>query len=301
MRKIVLLFILMFFVSVLCLGAHDLIRTHIGQQKGPVEMKYNTFKEMKKACRLINFYWEILEYRYQFIDGTIDAETSPELVEKYLGLIEEYNDLVKNMSLKLGSEDYKVSSIFQNFSEFYQTCPEESRPALDTVVSNILVKFNYSNPALGTTDNFIRQYFPGYGYTDPEYWYRKGREVDREFLYARWQEEEKTYMQSKLFELTVELKLVAGLTQKYPNLEVIGKFPVNIGGHIVICAKVKFETKEGITIKTKKKIGEFKLWFELLKAKKTIWSDPKWEPAGKTYEFFEEPTGEEVTTGVRWD
>lgn len=300
MKKKTLLIAVLLLLSVVCVYSEQMIRTHIGQAKGPVDIKYNTFKEIRKACTLIHYYWEILEYRYRFIDGTIDPETSPEIVEKYLQLMEDYNKLVDNMSVKLGNENFKTSDIFRNFSDFYQVCPEEARPALNTVVSNILVKFNFSNPSPTTTDEFIREYFPGYGYTDPNYWYRKGREVDREFLYARWQEEEKTHTESKVFELTVELKLVAGLQQKYPNLEVVGKFPVNIGGSIVICAKVKFETKESITITTKKKIGEFKMWFELLRAKKTFWADPKWETTGKTYEFFEEPTGEEVTTGVRW-
>lgn len=257
----------------------------------PVSAAQNTAVEY--GGKLVDTYWKILDCRDQFISNRLNREESGEFVNNYMDLIEEYNKTANDYTEIL----LKNAENFNSFSEYYSSCPLEAKPAFDKVIKNVLESKKAANLDFDTLA-FTKEYFPGYGYSEPGYIYRRGRELDNEFLYARWEDEEKTFAQNKVYEFTVELKLVAELKIKFPELEVLKEFGVEIGGNFVMCAKVKFETNKTFSVKTKKKYGEYKKWFELLRAKKTMWSEPQWELTGKTYQHFTEPTGEEVATSI---
>jgi len=246
------------------------------------------------SSKLIDTYWKILDSRYQFLSSRLERSENNDFINNYIDMMENYNKDVIAFSEIL----IKDSDNLKNFSTFYTACPDEAKPALDGVVKNIIESKKAGNIKFDT-NLFTKEYFPGYGYSEPGFVYRRGRELDNEFLYARWEDEEKTFSQNKVYEFTVELKLVAELKIKFPDIEVLKEFGVEIGGNFVMCAKVKFETNKTLTVKTKRKYGEYKKWFELLRAKKTVWSDPVWELTGKTYQHFTEPTGEEVATSIK--
>ncbi|MCK5683541.1 hypothetical protein KAJ27_05450 [bacterium] len=246
------------------------------------------------SSKLIDTYWKILDSRYQFLSSRLERTESNDFINTYIDMMESYNENVVDFTTLL----IKDSNTFKNFSEFYSACPDEAKPALDAVVKNILESKKAGNIKFDTA-LFTKEYFPGYGYSEPGFIYRRGRELDSEFLYARWEDEEKTFSQNKIYEFTVELKLVAELKIQFPNLKVLKEFGIDIGGNFVMCAKVKFETNKTLTVRTKRRFGEYKKWFELLIAKKTVWSDPEWELTGKTYQHFTEPTGEEVATSIK--
>lgn len=251
---------------------------------------YPVADEIRQECRnLVGMYWDIVDYKYS---EQVDQE-------KLFEMMHEFNAKLKDITVRTASSTAAEDNAgLKSFSEFYLECPPELRPVFDRVVNGIIESSRNFEP-LKDTGRMVKEYFPGYGYSDPDYTYRRGKEISSEFLYARWLDEERTYSEEKEFELTVELKLVAELKLKFPDLEVIKEFGVEIGGHLIMCAKVKIKTNKTLTVKTKKKIGQYKKWFELLKAKKTFWSAPVWENCGQTYVHFEEPTGEEVVTAVK--
>ena len=246
------------------------------------------------SSKLIDTYWKILDSRYQFLSSRLERTESNAFINNYIDMMENYNKSVVDFTELL----VKDSNELKSFSEFYTSCPDEVKPALDAVVKNIIESSKVKNIKFDSA-LFTKEYFPGYGYSEPGFIYRRGRELDSEFLYARWEDEEKTFSQNKIYEFTVELKLVAELKIKFPNLKVLKEFGVDIGGNFVMCAKVKFETNKTLTVRTKRKFGEYKKWFELLRAKKTVWSNPVWELTGKTYQHFTEATGEEVATSIK--
>lgn len=258
-----------------------------------VLMSVNVFSnviDVKHECQeLVGQYWNIVDYKYS---DDINEE-------KLCEMMDSFNNRIQIVTLKVAHDCEEVeNSSLSRFSEFYQDCPVEVRPVFDRVVKGIIECARNLEPQKDT-GRLLREYFPGFGYSDPDFQYRKGKETSSEFLYARWVDEEKTFSQEKEFELTVELKLVAELKLKFPNIKVLKEFGVEIGGNFVMCAKVRIKTSKTLTVKTKKKIGQYKRWFELLKAKKTFWSTPVWSFCGKTYVHFAEPTGEEVATEVK--
>ncbi|MFC1742557.1 hypothetical protein ACFL35_01080 [Candidatus Riflebacteria bacterium] len=254
--------------------------------------------------KLIHYYWEIIEFRIKFESGDINLDSveenqEAEFVKTYLKTLDSYNKLVKKMAKRLIRDFNKTSPLFLSFSGFYKSLDKSVKEALDPVIRVICENYEQTTPNSNLKE-FLQAYFPGYGYGDPNFRYRKGKEVSREFLYARWLEESRTISQSKIIELVVELSIAAGIKEKYPDARIGKAFPIDLGGKIVMAVKVTWNNTTTITTRTKKKIGHYKVWFELFKAKKG-WGTPQWELCGKTYELLEEATGEEVTVSMKFE
>jgi hypothetical protein len=66
---------------------------------------------------------------------------------------------------------------------------------------------------------------------------------------------------------------------------------------MIVC-NVTFQRIKSIVTKTNRKFEINKVWFELLRAESSFWSDGDWEYVGKTYEILQEPTGEAVVTSI---
>ncbi len=153
----------------------------------------------------------------------------------------------------------------------------------------------------------FREYFPGYGYTEPGYKYRKGREIDREAKGFSWQNEEQTITSTFNAKLTINIDLLGifqGLLTSgvIKNLNVGKEFTMNVNGQPMICAEISFQLVKSITTKTNRKFEVSKVWFELLRTKSSGgWGAPpaQWELCGKTYEILQEPTGEAVVTDAK--
>lgn len=251
-------------------------------------------KGVEESCwELARLYWQCSESRYVAEDAA-EGDSGVE----YCGLVESFNGKLDALSERLTGDCTEENPELKEFSRFYRQCPEELKPVFDRIVKNVMIRSRVEGTSMAS-EKTLREYFPGYGYSEPGYKYRKGNEISSEFLYARWEDEDRTYSQDKEFELTVELKLVAELKLKFPDLEIIKEFGVEIGETLVYCAKVKIKTTTSLTFHTKKKYGHYKKWFELFKAEKTWFSDPVWEKCGTTYVNFVEPTGEEVASSLQ--
>ena len=140
-------------------------------------------------------------------------------------------------------------------------------------------------------------YFPGYGYVEPGFAYRKGREVAREYKGTTWVEEDRTITTSGSVELVIDFSLIPHLRQ----LEAEGVIKnLKIGEAVErTSVKVTFQASQTIVVKAKRKFDVNKIWFELLRAKgDPWWTTTPWEVCGRTYEIVNEPTGDVLVLAV---
>jgi hypothetical protein len=248
--------------------------------------------------KTINEYWLVQDlYKDYMIEPTHENEIKWNLA------VEEHN----RSSVELGKElvtsmKKKIFGITQLTSEVYKSLPVNARPALYGVLGYLKVEMAQSNFKFLSEQKF-REYFPGYGYTEPGYKYRKGRELDREYKGVTWQNEEHSISTTWNVNLTISidlLNIISGLVTggAIKNLEVGPQYSMNVGGQPMIVCNVSFQRIKSIVTKTNRKFEINKVWFELLRAKSSIWSDSEWELTGKTYEILQEPTGESVVTGI---
>lgn len=147
-------------------------------------------------------------------------------------------------------------------------------------------------------------YFPGYGYPEPGYKYRRGLEVSREDKGTTWQYEEHTISTSKSIKLTVTID-VLGILKSLLHLGKIGDLVVGreynsyYNGAPMIVVDVTFSTAQTIFTKANRKYEVNKVWFELQRSSDAGWHNAgTWETVGKTYQIMMDPTGEAVTTEV---
>ena len=260
---------------------------------------------------------------HKLFDFQIETFT---LLREYWNVQEAYNDYVMNENHQTESEWLEaidahakrssemgrdvLSSIKKNkygklelLSEIYKSLPVEARPAYYMVLGFMKVEIIHSYKQHLSEEQF-KAYFPGYGYTEPGYKYRKGREVAREEKGVTWQEEEVSISTTWNVSLTVSLdvlNILKGMLSSgvIKNLKVSKEFTMEVSGQPMICFNVSFQRTKSIKTKTTRRFEVNKIWFELLKAKSSMWSDSEWEVCGKTYEIVHEPTGESVVTSLQ--
>lgn len=150
-------------------------------------------------------------------------------------------------------------------------------------------------------ENFASEYFPGYGYAEPGYRYRKGRELDSEFLNAYWQDEEKIIETAVHFQGNIEVGAAAELRAS-PHVtnftELSAPFKMNVGGHVIFAVAASFDSRTRLTTVARKKYASTKVWFELHRRKNF---GGEWELCGKTFEMRDIYTNEEVISGVKYE
>ena len=141
------------------------------------------------------------------------------------------------------------------FFDYYKTLDDAGKQNLEIVVQGVIseVFMNEDNHNVSLNS---QEYFPGYGYAKPGYTpYRKGEEVEREFLYAYWKDEEIDELTSMEKELTIEVKLLAQLKLAIPELVEGVKAEVNVDGTIHQVVKIKIKKELKIHTKQKLKLG----------------------------------------------
>lgn len=250
---------------------------------------------------IVSSYWKAMDLHYKI----------SELREPQDGLTRDYAEAMKNLeerSQQLANTVVKGleagdRSELEALSAFYKERSEFERPAFEMVVTSVLDWMN--NAELQGKVKFAdrAEYFPGYGYADPKYKYRKGQEVEREETSKYWQDEERTIESEQTFEGLIEFELAAQLKND-ANVsefkEMGAPMSLNIGGHIKMYVKVSFRVFKKLVTKAKKQYAVNKVWFELFRAPKTYWSTPTWEVCGKTYELIHEPSGVVATVGAEF-
>lgn len=265
---------------------------------------------VRDSYDLIACYWKVLDLRYQFNE----LKGTPEdlLVTNYKSEMNRFERLSRNLAtrvIKALRTDNRADLEF--LSELYASKEIFEKPAFEVVVRDILA-FLKAEASEGRIivdpkliDDVVYQenratYFPGYGYADPKYIYRKGLVVDDQTISTYWQEETKVWESNKHFEGVIDFKLAAELKASTSNFRELSEpFKLDIGGHLTLCIKVSFDVKESLTTKATKQYAVHRIWFELFRADRNYWSQPKWELCGKTYELRDEPTGMVATIGFK--
>lgn len=270
------------------------------------ELDINNMQEpsVSQGWLLINSYWKILELRYTFNELRGD-NIGNALVEAYKKEMKLFSDLSESLSSRV------IKALNRNndrelrlLSTFYKSRQSYEQPAFELAVHSIISHLQREQLENGQELNMdkAQEYFPGYGYGDPKYIYRKGLEVARDRISEYWQEEERTLETSKHFEGAVEIELAAQLRDKVADFKQLSEpFKVNIGGSIKVCIKVSFTVKESLVTRAKKQYAVEKIWFELHRALRDFWATPKWEVCGRTYELHDEPTGFAATVEAKID
>lgn len=264
--------------------------------------------EARTTNRIICLYWDALEVMNQI--ETVKGD-NVDLANKYKKIVRQMTDACNELAANvIYNMDKDNLSSLKKFSDIYKIKQVPERQPLYLVCSSIISKVKsdilanrpgIKGTVFASVDEFKAEYFPGYGYAEPGFKYRKGKELTSEFLNAFWQEEEKTMESAKHFEGTIDIKIAAELKQhpSIGNFKEIGEpFKVDVGGHFVVCIKVSFDTMVKIVTRSKKKYAQTKVWFELLRRPSSVFGDGKWEVCGKTYEMHDIYTNEEIVSEV---
>lgn len=264
-----------------------------------VDTEHPLFNTQQAIFTSIADYWQVQEMFVKYIDEqNNETETN-------------WNKAIKshtNKSVQIGKQ--VMQSVkkchygqLELLSDIFKSLPDGAKNALYPALGHMKFEITHKADSFLTEEKF-REYFPGYGYSEPGYKYRKGRELDREYRGVRWQLEEHSISSTWNVNLTVSIDLINILTGMVTggmikNLQVSEQYTMNVGGQPMIVCNVSFQRINAITTKTNRKLEINKVWFELLRAKSNWSNNASWEPTGKTYEILEEPTGEEVVTGIQ--
>ncbi|MCK9224806.1 MAG: hypothetical protein M0R46_16585 [Candidatus Muirbacterium halophilum] len=235
---------------------------------------------------IVNTYWESQDLLYNIKENNRESETLYN--EKLVQLNIELDNLAKNINQK---------GNLKEFSDIYKTLPEETRYIFTPVISELNIK---------RADGEL---FPGYGYSEPGFYYRKGEELRKETLQKFWKSEERYFEKNHRYKFYVELKVSQSMEQSAQaggNLEgfdVKGVFGMKINGEFKQVAEVEFTTKETLTTKCVVAYEKNKVFYNLYRAKKGYfdwlpWIELNWSSCGETYVVVEEATGTSVIVNM---
>lgn len=263
-----------------------------------VQPGHKLFKTQEAIFNTVTEYWNVQEL---FIEYTNNP--TPENEMKWDIASQEHAKKSAAIGKKvLSSIKKKIYGQVELLSDIYKSLPLGSRNSLYPALGYMKVAIVQEYKKYLSEEKF-REYFPGYGYTEPGFKYRKGRELDREYKGVTWQSEEHSISSTWNVSLTISidlLNILSGMVTggAIKNLEVGPQYNMNVGGQPMIVCNVSFQRIKSIVTKTNRKFEINKVWFELKRAKSSGWSTGEYEVVGKTYEILQEPTGEAVVTGI---
>lgn len=253
----------------------------------------------QQIFKAISDYWNVQELFVKYV-----ADQNQENEQNWNAAIETHThrcvEIGKSVMLSVKKSQYGQIDML---SDIYKSLPDGARNSLYPTLGYLKFEITHKADDFLTEEKF-REYFPGYGYSEPGYKYRKGRELDREEKGVTWVLEEQSISTTWNVSLTVSidiLNILSGMVTggMIKNLKVSEQFTMNVGGTPMIVCNVSFQRIKSIVTKTNRKFEVNKVWFELLRSKSSSWSNTTaWEPCGKTYEILQEPTGESVVTGI---
>lgn len=206
-------------------------------------------------------------------------------------------DLAALQQMMIAAVEAGNTETIQDMCRIWRSLDELGRQTLHPVISQM------ESASLHTANRSLREYLPGYGYTESGYQYRKGLELDREFKGNRWQDEELTVTTNVTAKLTITLDLV-GMFQDLAasgvirNLKVGEPYEVQRGEPLLV-VNISFEAVKSLVTKTQRRFEINKVWFELFRRKTSYSSSAPWDLVGKTYVIMQEPTGDQIVTGVK--
>ncbi len=256
------------------------------------------YSVQQRIFRAVADYWQVQELFVKYVEDQTDQNEAD-----WNSAIKSHTDncveIGKGVLISVKKSQYGQIDML---SDIYKSLPEGARQALYPTLGYLKFEITHKADDFLTEEKF-REYFPGYGYSEPGYKYRKGRELDREYKGNTWVFEEQSISTTWNVNLTVSIDVVKILTGMVTggfikDLRVSEPFHMNVGGTPMLVCNVSFQRIKSIVTKTNRKFEVNKVWFELLRAKSSWSNNVAWEACGKTYEILQEPTGEEIVTGI---
>ncbi|HNV69059.1 MAG TPA: hypothetical protein PKO06_05130, partial [Candidatus Ozemobacteraceae bacterium] len=236
---------------------------------------HKSFRYQTLVFNNVHQFWVVNELYAQMAQQ--GEATDKNVVDKYNQACEIYQKQSAELGRVILSTLDDNREIISLVSDIYKSFDTNSRvalyPALNVVFQAVVAEWR--GPL---TEAEFREYFPGYGYTEPGFKYRKGREIDREYKGQTWQSEEQSVTTTWNVELTVTLDVLnilkgwlsGGIIK---NLVVKEQTTTSMGGgEPMIVFKVTFQLVKAIVTKTNRKFEVNKIWFELLRAKSSGYS-----------------------------
>jgi len=239
----------------------------------------------------------VIDLQWKLADG-LSRGDAPETGLEAFG--KATNELSSAMRQALQADDQKALDFLRSLWKSLDTGARQAVfPALQQTRAGLVAGDNAAAEL-----NRFAEYFPGYGYPEPGYTYRRGREIEREAKGVTYQQEEHSLTTHKVFDLTVNLDIL-NLFKKWLSGGLLRSLTVRDSGYVtyngqpMLVFHITLETTQTVVTKANRKYEVNKVWFELLRSKGSGWgSSGSWEACGKTYQILQEITGEVVVTQV---
>lgn len=232
---------------------------------------------------VIRQHWSVVELR--ITSGPRPAPSSSTRLERaHEALLDASAELAAEVVASFAAGGDAIATL----SDIYRSLPAPARVSLYPTLRHLRAELARTGRAATLRGGFDT-YFPGYGYAEPGYAYRKGREVAREPRGSTWVNEDKTILASA----NVELDISASLLPHFRELERTGAIRNLVVHRARAGLKITFQASQNLVIKTRRRFEVTKIWFELKRAKgDPWWTTGPWEAVGRTYEIVDEPTGD---------
>ncbi len=289
-------------------AAQDVRQLVVSNVNDEIDSNYKNCVVVQKSYALIATYWKSLDVLNQIKDPAY--ENCEGLQESYKKLcdsmqcqaaeisnyiLEEMTSSDKDIrALKMFSALYKSKAVCDRQPLYFVCTPIIKK--VEYLLLNAPEKFKIDMLEISSVDDFEKQYFPGYGEADPQYYYRLGRELSSEITDSYWKEISTTHTQYDSVESEVSREHLFSMYDD-PDIDIMeqqGPYEKIVDGVPMQCYKVRFMVLATITTVSKRKYDLNRVWFELLRNKYSILMPSKWEVCGKTYEMHEFYTGNEV-------
>ncbi|MDD2715266.1 MAG: hypothetical protein PHW04_05165 [Candidatus Wallbacteria bacterium] len=232
----------------------------------------------RRVFSMVNDYWKAVDL----------ISKNPELNLTAMDKVKAEADLIANEIITALEKDDALP--YYNFVKLYnrsdiRKAPEFTAP-LNLIADQVI---EYKKARDLTPDS----YFPGYGYADPNFVYRRGEEASTEVLSVYWKRIERTLEAGKKFSMQIEVGASAQFGGSADVKEIGPRETVNIGGSIKEVVMCEITVKDTIKTLCTIKYQNVKTFFKLYKAEKTWWgmSHGDWIECGKTYQIFDEESG----------
>ncbi|PLX19479.1 MAG: hypothetical protein C0601_01715 [Candidatus Muiribacterium halophilum] len=142
------------------------------------------------------------------------------------------------------------------------------------------------------------EYLPGYGYTDTDYIYKLGKELNANFVQSYWKKEKRTIEKGKTYKFYVKMELATEVGAQLGGEAGAGMFKITGEAHFTVngklekYAEVNMTTKETVNTETMLKYEKRQVFFEVWRAPKA--TPDAWALDGNCYLYKEFPSETEI-------
>ncbi|PLX18416.1 MAG: hypothetical protein C0601_05195 [Candidatus Muiribacterium halophilum] len=260
MKKILILSLILITVSVFTFAEEAL-----SPKQNEIQLKLHSL-----AYDYWEFQTDIARYNY-----SIDDSSLPEYEIKTENMHQETSEFVDYVLYFYENNDREAIEYF--FNEYEKLDDVSKRFIYNEVISQLK---EYEAASGKNTTNSIEvattragEYLPGYGYTDPDYLYKLGRELRSEHVQDFWKKEARTFESSSKHKIYVKASVAAEWANSgsaggnIEGFEITGSTNYNVNGEVENYVEVEITLKETVETFAVIMYEKRKVFFEVYKAK----------------------------------